>query len=115
MSTVDGGEPRGPEVRPERVDVADGTIAVDITTIEDRHGRLMELRERMEHAAAAFRTVGLTGPADLVTSWSTDVDEMAGWLAHHIREIDLAGEVAGLADARGITFAEALALGSGLR
>jgi hypothetical protein len=108
---VDRDDSPEPELRPERVDLDAGTISVDVAAIEERWDRLREFQGRMEDAAAAFRSVGLTGPADLVSGWAADVEEQAGWLGNHVREVDLAREIAGLADARGITFAQALALG----
>jgi hypothetical protein len=109
MKIAGRGEPQESEIRPERVDVAAGTVQLDVAAIEDRRDRALELRDRIEDAAAAFRTVGLAGPGELVASWAADVDEMAGWLSYHLREIDLARELAGMADVRGITYAEAVA------
>lgn len=43
-----------------------------------------------------------------MASWTTGIDDEMAWLGHHVREVDLAREVAALAEARGITFAQAL-------
>jgi hypothetical protein len=110
---ADRDDPPDPELRPERVDLVAGTIAVDVAAVEERYERLTEFRERLEEAAAAFRAVGLSGPADLVTSWAAGLDDQLAWLGHHVREVDLAREVAGMADARGITFTQALGLRGG--
>jgi hypothetical protein len=92
----------------ERVDLAAGTVRVDLRAIEDWQGRLQAISESMEQGTAAFRTVGLTGPADLVARWLADVDEARTWLFERLREFDVATELAGVADARGITVAQAL-------
>jgi hypothetical protein len=93
----------------ERVDLAAGTVRVDLVDVEAQRGRLEDLAESMQAATDAFRTLGLTGPADLVTSWLTDLELTSAWLYERLHEADVARELAGVADARGITLAEAFA------
>jgi hypothetical protein len=91
----------------ERVDVTAGTVRVDLGEVEEQRGRLDDLTESMQAAAGAFRTLGLTGPADLVSSWLTDLEQTSSWLYERIHESDVARELAGVAEVRGITIAEA--------
>jgi hypothetical protein len=97
-----------PELRPERVDVVTGTVLVDVQAVEDWHGRLRALSERMEDASASFRSVGLAGPADLLGGWRPELDEAVRWLDDRLREHAMATELAAVAAARGLSAAEAL-------